>query len=178
MKRYYGVQLLIDVVLVVLGIIVYFNPILSSLNANMIFYTIMSIYAGLELIEFFSKEVSRESLCLFFASAVCAFSGFFLKDYDHSMVLSITLFTFVMMVSIIKIMSLERVYEKHNNLFLLKISLLSAFATLGILISINIYFSLSTICYMLALLYVGYGIFEFIGDISDYLIVNNILLKE
>ena len=106
MKKHYLVQLIIDIVLIALGFIIYVFPHVSSLNASVVFYTLMSIYAGLELIEYFVSKKSTESLCLFFAAGVCAFSGFFLRDYDINIVLSLTLVLWTFMVAIIKIISL------------------------------------------------------------------------
>lgn len=178
MKRYYAVQLVIDIVLIALGFIVYLFPHISSLNASMVFYTLMSIYAGLELCEFFIIGTFHESLYLFFASAVCAFSGFFLKEYDVSMVLSITLVVWLLMLSIIKIISLEQIYEHKTNLFIIKLASTSAIILIGLLVSINIYYRISTIGYMLALLYLSYGFLELACDFLDYLSNDTKYLKE
>ena len=105
----------------------------------------MSIYAGLELIEYFVSKKSTESLCLFFAAGVCAFSGFFLRDYDINIVLSLTLVLWTFMVAIIKIISLEKIYVKKVNLFTIKLSSTSVVVMIGLLVAINIFFRISMI---------------------------------
>lgn len=178
MKKHYLAQLVIDGVLIVLGFMLYVFPHVSSYNASIVFYTLMSIYAGLELIEYFISEDSKESLYLFAAAGVCAFSGFFLKDFDVNAVLSITLIVWTFMVAIIKIDSLEKIYAKKTNLFIIKLSSLSIVVLIGILVGINIFYRVSVIGYMLALLYIVYGFLELICDFLDYLSVDSRFLKE
>lgn len=178
MKLHYKSQLIIDTVLILEGLIIFLFPKLSILNASMVFYTMMSIYAGLELIEFLYSKKTKESLYLFFSGATCAFSGFFLKSYDSSIVLSLTLITFILMVSIIKISSLQEIYKTKTNLFTIKLGALSAFILIGILVSINIFYKINEIYYMLALLYISYGGLEFGMDFLDYLSYNVKFLKE
>lgn len=178
MKRDYKVQLVIDAVLILEGLIICLFPKISSLNANMVFYTMMTIYAGLELCEFIFIKDFKEALYLFFASSVCAFSGFFLKEYDPSVVLSLTLVVWVTMISVIKISSLEKIYEKKTNLFTIKLGSMSAVLTISLLVAINLYFRFSTLTYMLALLYLSYGILEFGMDFLDHLSENVEFLKE
>lgn len=178
MKRYYRVQLVIDVVLILEGLLIYMFPEVSAFNANIVFYTMMAIYAGLELCEFLFIRDFKEPLYLFFVSAVCAFSGFFLKSYDASIVLSLTLVAWILMISIIKIASLENIYEKKSHLFTIKLGALSALILISLLVAINIYYRLSTLAYMLALLYLCYGFLEFGMDFLDYLSDDIEFLKE
>jgi len=177
-KRFHAVQIIIDIVIIALGFIVYLFPTLSNLNANMVFYTMMSIYAGLNLCEFLAIKKIKEPLYLFFASSVCAFSGFFLRNYDMNMVLSITLAVWLVMLTIIKIINLEIIYEKKVNLFIIKLTSMSAITLIGILVCINIYYRLSSIGYMLALMFVCYGFLELICDFLDFLSCNTKFLKE
>ena len=157
---------------------IYLFPHVSSLNASMVFYTLMSIYAGLELIEYLVSGDSEESLYLFFAAGVCAFSGFFLRDYDTNAVLSITLVVWTFMVAIIKIIALEKIYVKKLNLFTIKLTAASIIILIGILVAVNIFYRMSVLAYMLALLYMSYGGLEFTCDLLDYLSNDSKFLKE
>ena len=153
-------------------------PHVTSLNASVVFYTLMSIYAGLELIEYLVCDDSKESLYLFFSAGVCAFSGFFLKSYDVNMVLSLTLVVWTFMIAIIKIISLEKIYVKKANLFMIKLVAASVVVLIGILVAINIFYRISVIGYMLALMYITYGFLELICDFLDYASHDTKLLKE
>lgn len=178
MKKHYLAQLVIDVVLVALGLIIYIFPHASSLNASVVFYTLMSIYAGLELIEYFISDNSQESLYLFFVAGVCAFSGFFLREYNPNIVLSLTLVFWTFCIAIVKIISLEKIYAKRVNLFTIKLTSTSIVILIGILVAINIFFRISLIGYMLALLYISYGFLEFLCDFLEYLSHDTKFLKE
>lgn len=168
MKRYYKVQLAVDFFLIILGLLIGFFPHLSSLNANVVFYTAMSVYAGLELLEYLIGRESKESLYFSVSSAVCAFSGFFLKSFSTRGVLSVTLAVWLLLISIIKIINLEENIKNEIKLFAIKLGSMSAILTTGILVCINIYFRVSEIHYMLAFLYVGYGLIEGITDYIDF----------
>lgn len=168
MKRYYKVQLAVDVSLIVLGLLIAFFPHVSRINANVVFYTAMSVYAGLELLEYLLGRESKESLYFFVSSAVCAFSGFFLKNFSTRGVLSVTLAMWLLLISIIKIISLEGIPKDKARLFAIKLGSMSAILTTGILVCINIYFHVSETHYMLAFLYVGYGLIEGITDYIDF----------
>lgn len=178
MKKYYTVQILIDIVVIILGFITFLFPSISNENANIVFYTLMSIYAGLNLCEYLIVKEVKEPLYLFFASAVGAFSGFFLREYNTNIVLSITLAVWISMISIIKIINLENIYKKKVNLFIIKLASMSAIIMIGILISINMYFQISTISYMLGLMYISYGFLELTCDFLDFLSNNTKFLKE
>lgn len=178
MKRYYRVQLVIDIVIILLGFIISLFPSVSSVNASVVFYTLLSIYSGLEFIEYFISKYSKESIYLAVSSAVCAFSGFFLKDYPCNIVLSLTIVAWILMIAIAKINGFESIYKKKVNLFIVKLSSLSAIVLVGILVSINIYFRMSTIGYMLALMYIMYGFLELLCDVLDYTSYDTKIVKE
>ena len=179
MKRYYLVQLIIDFVIIALGFIIFLFPGVSSFNANIVFYTLMSIYAGLELCEFFiSLRKSKEGLYLFCASAACAFSGFFLRDYPEYGVLSLTLVVWALMVTIIKIINLENIANKKSRLFIIKLTAMSINILICLLVSVNIFFKISVIGYMLALVYISYGFIELLSDLLEYLSEDGRFLKE
>lgn len=179
MKRYYLVQLMIDVVIIALGFITCLFPSVSELNANMVFYTLMGIYAGLELCEYIiSQRESKEGLYLFCASAACAFSGFFLRDYPEYGVLSITLIVWALMITIIKMISLENIAVKKSRLFVIKLAAMSINILVSILVCVNIFYKISSIAYMLAIVYISYGFVELISDFLEFVSEDTKYLKE
>jgi len=82
------------------------------------------------------------------------------------------------MIAIIKIMSLSNIYEKKTKLFVIKLACTSAIIMIGILISINLYYRISVLVYMLVLMYMSYGFLELFTDTLDYLSNNPKYLKE
>lgn len=179
MKRYFFVQLIIDIVIISLGFVVSLFPNVSDVNANVVFFTLMSIYAGLELCEYLiSYRKVKDALYLFFASGTVAFAGFFLRDYKVNAVLSISLIVWLLMMTIIKMINLENIEYKKSRLFIIKLTAMSINILIGLLLSINIYYETSTIGYMLALLYISYGFVELTSDFLEYLSRDTRFLKE
>jgi len=178
MKRYYSIQIIIDVCIIILGLLIYFFPNIVSVNPIMTFYLLMAFYSVLELLEYLFGGETKESLYLFISAGVCAFSGCFLHGLSPKGVISITLAVWVLMLAIIKIMNLENIYKTKNRLFIIKIGSTSFFILMGSLISINIYFNISVISYMLALLFLSYGFVEMFVDMLDYLSYDIKFLKE
>lgn len=169
MKRYYSIQIVIDMCIIVLGILINLFPHIVNIFPIMTFYLLMAFYSTLELLEYLFGGETKESLYLFIAAGVCAFSGFFLNNLPSRGVISITLLLWVLMITIIKIINLENILKTKPKLFIIKISWVSFFITMGLLISINIYFNISIISYMLGTIFLSYGLIELFMDILDYL---------
>lgn len=178
MKKSYLVQIIIDVVIILLGLFNYIFPEITGLNPNMTFYVMLSIYAGLELCEYIFDRTRMEPLYLFFASSVAAFSGLFLREYNPNYVLSITIAVWILVIVLIKIISLEEIFEKKTHLFQIKLTCMSVIVLVGLLVSINLYFRISTISFMLGFMYMTYGVLELSGDFLSYLSENSKFLKE
>lgn len=177
MKRYYSIQLIIDTCIIILGLLINFFPKIVSINPTMTFYLLMAFYSVLELLEYLFGGETKESLYLFICAGVCAFSGCFLYDLSPDYVISITLIGWVLMIAIIKIMNLESIYKTKSRLFIIKIGSMSFLVLMGLLISINIYFNISAIGYMLGALFLSYGLVELLTDMLDYL-SNDIKFKK
>lgn len=179
MKKIYKVQVVIDIVIIAIAFLIYLFPQMSELSAGLVFYTLMCIYAGLELCEFFISDMKlKESLYLFIASATAAFSGFFLKEYNPNIVLSITLVVWLLMIAIIKIISFENIDKKKSNLFAIKLGALSVLIFVGLTIGIYIYFKIEKIGYMLGLMYLTYGFLELMSDFLEFLSTDTRYIKE
>ena len=178
MKRSYIVQLIIDAVVILLGLCNYIFPIATTLNPNSTFCLMLGLYAGLELCEYIFDRSRKEPLYIFFASATAAFSAYFLREYSANYVLSITIAVWVLMSAIIKLISLEVIFEKKTHLFLIRLTAMSVTVLIGILVSINLYYRLSSIGYMLGFLLMSYGVIEMTCDFLTYLSENIKFLKE
>lgn len=178
MKKTYLVQLIIDAMVIAFGLILYLFPGACSLNPNAAFYITMGIYAGLELAEYIFDRTRLEPLCMFFASGTAAFSGLVLRDYTANYVLSITIAVWILMYIIIKMMSLGEIDKRKTHLFMIRLLCMSAFTIVGIIVSMNIYFRIDAIGFMLALLYLSYGAIEIIGDFLSYLSEDVKFIKE
>ena len=178
MKKTYVVQLIIDAVVILLGLCLYIFPDVTNLDSNTIFSLTFGIYACLELCEYIFDNTRKEPLFIFFAGSVAAFSSFFLKNYDANYVIPTTIIVWIIAYAIIKIISLEEIGARKSNLFVIKLVSMSMLVILGILVSINMYFRMSTIGYSLALMYLSYGAIEAFCDFLSYLSEDGKFLKE
>lgn len=178
MKNTYIVQLIIDAVVIMLGLCLYVFPGVTDLGPNAIFGLTMGIYAGLLLCEYILDHSRKEPLYLFIAAAISSFAGYFLKNYDANYVLPTTILVWIIIFAIIKIITLEEILAKKSNLFIIKLVSMSVLVILGILISINLYFRMSDIGYVLALMYLSYGTIELFCDFLAYLSDNRKFLSE
>ncbi len=178
MKRTYVVQLIVDAVIIFLAMCNYMFPSVTMESPNMVFFLMMGTYAGLELCEYIFDNKRKEPLYIFAASATAAFAGIFLRTYEPNFVLSLAIVTWLLMIAIIKIISLEDIYENMTHLFLIKLTSMSILVLIGLLVSINIYYRISTINHMLAFMYLTYGTLEFGCDFLTYLSENVKFLKE
>lgn len=178
MKRTYVVQLIIDAVVILLGFFLYTFTNITELGANMMFFMVMGVYSGLELCEYIFDYTKKEPLYVFFASFTASFAALFLRGYDANYVLSITIAVWLLMYAIIKMINLEDIYKKKSNLFMIKLSSTTMVTILGIFVSINMYFRIELVSFMLALLFLAYGSVEAFCDFMTYLSEDTKFLKE
>lgn len=178
MKKSDAVQLIIDAIIIVFGLCMLIFPGSARLNPNNVFTITMGIYAFLELLEYIFDRTRIEPLCLFFSSGTAAFSSYFLREYSANYVLSITIAVWAFAIAVVKFINFKGIYEKKTHLFIIRLAMMSSFTLFAVLVSINLYYRLSTIMFMLAFMYMGYGILEIFGDFCSYLSENVAFLKE
>lgn len=178
MKKTYLVQLVIDAALMLLGLCLFIFQAAADFSPNAVFALTFGIYAGLELCEYIFDNTRKEPLYIFIAAGVCAFSGYFLRSYDASYVISLTIAVWIIFFAIIKVISLEEILAKKSHLFIIKLVSMCMLILLGILVCIIIYFHINNIGYVLALMYLSYGAIEAFCDFLSYLSENSSFLKE
>ena len=178
MKNTYVVQLIVDIVVIFLGLCLYIFPDITDIGPNAMFGLTMGVYAGLELCEYILDHSRKEPLYLFIAAGVSSFAGYFLKSYDANFVLPITILVWIIIFAIVKIISLEEILAKKSNLFIIKLISASVLVILGILISINLFYKITEISYVLALMFLSYGTIELFCDFLSYLSENRKFLSE
>ena len=178
MKKTYVVQLIIDAVVTFLGLCLYIFPNVADLGPHEIFSLTMGIYAGLELCEYIFDHSRKEPLFIFIAAAVASFASYFLRAYDANYVIPITVVVWIIFYAIIKMISLGEIKAKKSNLFIIRLVSMSMLIILGILVSINIFYRISSIGYVLALMFLSYGAIEAFCDFLTYLSEDGKFLKE
>lgn len=177
-KKTFIVQLVIDAVIIMLGLFIFIFSNIVDLSPNTIFSLTFGIYAGLELCEFIFDHTRKEPLYIFIAAGISSFSGCFLSSYDPSYVISLTLAVWIIFFAIIKIISLEEIMAKKSHLFTIKLVSMSMLILLGIFVCVIIYLRINSIGYVLALMYLSYGVIEGLCDFLSYLSEDSKFLKE
>lgn len=169
-------NLIISGILVLMGIFMLVIPFLGFMEPNMLLYVVFSIYALIKIIEvIITKNISgdNEDIYTAIACALAAISGFKYIHYDPPMVLSLTLISWVGIMSIIKLIKLDYYHDRENGMFYVNLITFSLFLLLGLLTSINLYFSETVQILMLGFFFVINGLLNLAEDGIRILVSRN-----
>ena len=169
MKRKVLIPFITDILILLLGLSNYIFPDLVNTNPNVYFYVELVLFSLINLDEFMFNKKEKEPIYLFVISIVTCISFTLLRFFDASLVLSLTIAFWAVCLVIVKIISLEDIYKNRTHLFIAKLTQMSVLLLFCILISVNLYFHISMISYMLAFLYSGYAILELFYDFLAFL---------
>lgn len=136
------INMIVSFIILLLGVLLIVFPWFGIDNPIYLIYVLFSVYAGIKLIEFIlTKNGSDyENLYTFIACTLVAISGFKFHTYEPPITLSITLMSWVSIMSIIKLIKLDYYHDRSNGMFYVNLVTFSLFLLLGILTSINLYF--------------------------------------
>ena len=174
-------NLIVSSVLVLLGILMLGVSFLKFLEPNSILYVTFSIYSLIKIIEVIisGKVGDNEDIYTAIACALAAISGFKFMDYDTPMVLGITLAAWVGIMSIIKLIKLDYYHDRENGMFYVNLVTFSLFILIGLLTSINLYFSETVQILMLGFFFVINGLLNLAEDaIRIFVSRNSIKIKD
>ena len=168
-------NLVISSILLIMGILVLVVPFLEFIKPNALLYVVFSIYALIKIIEIIitPKTDDYEDIFTAIACALAAISGFKFIDYDPPMVLSITLISWVGIMSIIKLIKLDFYHDRKNGMFYVNLITFSLFLLIGLLTSINLYFNETVQVLMLGFFFVINGILNLAEDAIRILVSRN-----
>lgn len=154
------INLITSAVIITLGILLFIFPWFGIEEPNNLLYLLFAIYAGIKLIEYILTRngTDRENLYTAIACALASVSGFKFSEYSSPMVLSLTLISWVGIMSVIKLIKLDYYHDRKNGMFYVNLVSFSLFLLLGLLTSINLYFNETVQTLMLAFFFVCNGI--------------------
>ena len=167
---------IVSFVLVLMGIFMLVEPFLGYMEPNMLLYVIFSIYALVKIIEVIitrNNNSDYEDIFTAIACALAAISGFKFINYEPAMVLSITLVSWVGIMAIIKLIKLDFYHDRENGMFYVNLTTFSLFLLLGLLTSINLYFSETVQILMLGFFFVINGLLNLAEDGIRILVSRN-----
>lgn len=169
-------NIIVSFVLVLMGILMLIVPFLGFMEPNMLLYVVFSIYALIKIIEIIivkNSTTDYEDIFTAIACALAAVSGFKFINYDPPMVLSITLASWVGIMSIIKLIKLDYYHDRENGMFYVNLVTFSMFLLLGLLTSINLYFNETVQILMLGFFFVINGLLNLAEDGIRILVSRN-----
>lgn len=154
------VNLICSAILLFVGLAMFILPWIDILNPVKILYVVFSIYALVKLVEYFLTRNGSdlENLYTAIVSALAAISGFRFINYEPTMVLSMTLASWVAVMAIIKLIKLDYYHDRENGMLYVNLITFSLFILLGLLTSINLYFNQTVQYVMLAFFFVVNGL--------------------
>lgn len=154
------INLICSAILLLVGLAMFILPWIKILDPVKILYVVFSIYALVKLVEYFLTRNGSdlENLYTAIASALAAISGFRFINYEPTIVLSMTLASWVAVMAIIKLIKLDYYHDRENGMLYVNLITFSLFILLGLLTSINLYFNETVQYIMLAFFFVVNGL--------------------
>lgn len=157
-------NLISSLFIVLIGVILLVSRNLILDNANDLLYAIMYLYAFIKIIEYFMTKTAGdyENLLIAMASVIAGTAGIVFNFASTPIVLSITLISWVAVLAIIKLIKVDYLMDRQNKMWYAEIIALGIFILVGILTSINLYFSVNVQTLMLGFFFLITGIIEMI----------------
>jgi uncharacterized membrane protein HdeD (DUF308 family) len=158
------INLISSSILIVLGILLIIFPWFYEEQPAKLLYVLFAIYGGNKIIEYILTRngTDHENLYTAIACILASVSGFKFGGYTNQpMVLSITLMSWVGIMSIIKLIKLDYYHDRENGMFYVNLITFSLFLLLGLLTSINLYFSETVQTLMMGFFFTVNGILQF-----------------
>lgn len=172
MKRKQIVDLITAASLILVGSILLIFPLVKVLNVKYVFIGVLAYYGLMNLTQFILTSDSKdyEGLFTMFASIIVLVILGFLDVTSNPLNLALTLFLWVIMMSLIKLKKSDYYHDRKKRLWILRIITLILFVIVGLLSVINLYYDSATQIIVLGYFYFVHGILELVDPISNILI--------
>ena len=178
MKNKKYLPFIIDMTIILLGLINYVFPKIVGQNPVTYFYVEILLFSLLNLDEYLLLKKPKEPIYIFGAGLVTIASSFLLNWMNKNSVLALGVMLLTILLAFIKLINLKNIFKNKTHMFIAKLTEVSILILYGILISVNLYFNISIIPYMMAFLISGYGMLELFYDGIEFLSKNVDFLKE
>lgn len=156
----------VSVILILMGVFLLVYPIFGRTAPNRLLYILFIIYGGIKAIEYIltRNEKDYEDLYTSIACLLAAASGLKFVSYTAPLVLSITLFSWVGIMSIIKLIKLDYYHDREDLMFHVNLITFSLFILLGLLTCINLYYEITVQTLILGFFFVVNGLLNLAED--------------
>lgn len=166
------VDLVIAIFLILCGGILLVFPLFHFVHVKPIFMAILGIYGFLNLIQFLLTKEARDYEGLFtaIASVISLIVAWRLDIAKVPWYLALTLFIWIIMMSLIKMKKADYYNDRKNSIWILKIVTLVFFILTGLLATINLYYEADVQILVLGFFFLIHGMLELFDPLTDYLL--------
>lgn len=169
MKKKSLVDLITGISLMLLAGVILLLPTFKVNDLNFILKTIFGFYAMIKFVQFILilKEKDFESLFTFMISLGALISLFLIEFTTKNMVL--VLMIWMALMCLIKLKKADFYHDRKNKMWILRLFILFAFLTAGLLTGINLYYEASVQTIIVGFFFFINGILDSIDPIALYL---------
>lgn len=171
MNKKQKVELIIATFLIIIGSLLLIFPLFHFIQVKLIFTLVLGIYAILNFIKFlFVKQTKDyEGLLVTLASLIVIILASFLDIESIPWYLALTLFVWIIFMSLIKLKKADYYNDRKNKAWILEIITLILFILSGLLTTINLYYENDIQILVLGYFYLIHGILELVDPITLFL---------
>lgn len=172
MNKKQKVELIIATFLILCGSLVLIFPLFQFVKVKLIFILVLAVYGVLNLIKFILVRESKDYEGLFttLASIVALVVVCFLDIDSVPWYLALSLFIWIIMMSLIKLKKADYYNDRRNRTWILEVVTLILFILSGLLTTINLYYENDIQVLVLGYFYLIHGILELVDPLTIYLI--------
>ncbi len=171
MNKKQKVELIIATFLILCGSLVLIFPLFQFVKVKLIFILVLAVYGVLNLIKFILVRESKDYEGLFttLASIVALVVVCFLDIDSVPWYLALSLFIWIIMMSLIKLKKADYYNDRRNKTWILEVVTLILFILSGLLTTINLYYENDIQVLVLGYFYLIHGILELVDPLTIYL---------
>ncbi len=171
MNKKQKVELIIATFLILCGSLVLIFPLFQFVKVKLIFILVLAVYGVLNLVKFILVRESKDYEGLFttLASIVALVVVCFLDIDSVPWYLALSLFIWIIMMSLIKLKKADYYNDRRNKTWILEVVTLILFILSGLLTTINLYYENDIQVLVLGYFYLIHGILELVDPLTIYL---------
>lgn len=171
MNKKQKVELIIATFLILCGSLVLIFPLFQFVKVKLIFILVLAVYGVLNLVKFILVRESKDYEGLFttLASIVALIVVCFLDIDSVPWYLALSLFIWIIMMSLIKLKKADYYNDRRNKTWILEVVTLILFILSGLLTTINLYYENDIQVLVLGYFYLIHGILELVDPLTIYL---------
>ena len=170
MKDKQKVDLYVAISLILVGVALLVLPLFDVTNIKWIFFGIMIVYAIANFIKYIltRKEKDFEGILTMILCLIIGLSGLIFNLYDEPKKIALSLLIWVGLMSLIKLKKADYYHDRKNSIWKLRVGLLILFMVIGLLTSINLFYSENIQSLILGFFFFIHGTLELMDPCSQY----------